>query len=729
MDKLESLVRKTYYKLIVEEDYQQFPVKHLGELIAGTSDEEEEALAAIRFAQAEVYYHHQDLESAVFKWELITGELENWAVKNIGDVYYDYGWMDQAKEKYLSVNTEESVLKSEVALQLLSIFAEEKNNDKVYEYLTEALSIDPDYPGVSELARTIYEDNKDWNKAVDLVVKEGERTRDITWYEHLLRYVKSGHTLGFTPEYFEKPARHVVEENQYLFQELMASWTASYRDTDNYLYWIGTMNAIFATIELTRHPDWETMAGLHHDIYLDLTDGGYLEQEMEPVMPELLRHWEMLSNGPSAVLAVAAQAAWEEVFPEKESVLMSPAGYSTQNSSLAVEEMLRLLESVVAWIESEELDPAETTELLREELATVPELGALLDQKESLTFDRVKWLESIRTNELQAEKMAQRLSDAIRNLLSRLIQQQRTVENGYEDSIQFYEEMLSRFKALNIALEETRVEKQQNIIETYQTMKQMQKEQFESNVPSMIKATEDVLEDEEKSAKLLHEELNTAMNTRLRIYVDEELFPVFRKSLQQWLRNTENEMQETQDYLNDMNESLNGMIGEEKMKLQLDFELLHDWKRDLTRMINRTELPEENIMSRLEPKQVLLRNVGKYFGDMQQSKSFLLQQYRRYLENDDFQDVAENLSYKLFFEFELFERAIRADVDAAFTDIIGHVDDVIAEYQQGLEVTKDELAKLQQHPEYFYDPLKIFDMRHKQCERLLGTNDTKASYS
>lgn len=727
MDKIEALVRKTYYQLVVEESSQQYPVKYLGELISET--EEEDLLAEIRYAQGEVYYHHQDLETAVFKWELTSGALKSWADKNIGDAYYDSGWIDQAKQKYLSVETEESVLKSEVALQLLSIFAEEKNNDKVYEYLSEALAIDPDYPGVSELARTIYEDNKDWNKAVDLVVKEGERTSDVTWYKHLLRYVKSGHTLGFTPEYFERPARNVVEENQYLFQELMASLTASYRGTDNYLYWIGTMNAIFATIELTRHPDWETMAGLHHDVYLDLTDGGYLEQEMEPVMPELLRHWEMLSSGQSAVLAVAAQAAWEEVFPEKESVLMSPAEYSTKNSSLAVEEMLRLLESVVAWVKSEELDPEETTDVLRQELSNTSGVSAMFDPEESLTFDRVKWIESIRTNELQAEKTAKKLSDAIHNLLTRLIDQQKTVEHSHEDSIQFYEDMLSRFKGLNANLGDTRMEKQESIVDTYQTMKQMQKEQFQSSVPSMIKASEDVLEDEEKSAKHLHEELNTAMNTRLRTYVNEELFPIFRKSLQQWLRNTENEMQETQDYLNEMNESLNGMIGEEKMKLQLDFELLHDWKRDLTRMINRTELPDENIMSRLEPKQMLLRNVGKYFGDMQQSKTFLLQQYKRYLDNDDFEDVAENLSYKLFFEFDLFERAIRADVDAAFTDIIEHIEEVIAEYQHELKLTKEELAKLHQHPEYFYDPLKIFDMRHKQCERLLGNNDVEASYS
>ncbi|SDN74081.1 tetratricopeptide repeat protein [Alkalicoccus daliensis] len=729
MDKLEALVRKTYYKQVVEEPYQQFPVKHLGELIAETKEEEEpDLIADIRYAQGEVYYHHQDLEAAVFKWELVKGSLKSWAEKNIGDAYYDNGWMEKAKEKYLAVNTEESVLKSEVALQLLSIYAEEKNQAKVYEYLTEALNIDPDYPGVSELARTIYEDNKDWNKAVDLAVKEAERTEDLTWYRHLLRYVSAGYTNSFTPEYFEKPARDVVEKDQSLFQELMAAWTAAYRDTDNYLYWVGTMNSIFATIELSRHPDWETMAALHHDIYNDLTDARYLEEEMEPVMPELLRHWEMLSNGQSAVLAVAAQAAWEEVFPEKESVLMSPPGASSQDASLAVEEMLRLLESIVAWVETEDIDPEETTDKLRQELSGSAGLSSMLDQRDGLTFDRVKWLESIRTNELQAERIAENLSRAISNLLGLLLEQQKTVEFSLEDSIQFYEEMLSRFKGLRATLSDTRSEKQENILETYLKMKQMQKEQFESNVPSLIKATEDVLNDEEKSAKNLHEELNVAMNTRLRAYVDEQLFPIFRKSLQQWLRNTEAELQVTQDYLNEMNESLNGMIGEEKLHLQLDFELIHDWKRDLTRMINRTELPEENIMSRLEPKQLLLRNVGKYFGDMQQSKSFLLQQYKRYLENDDFQDVAETLSYKLFFEFDLFERAIRADVDTAFADIIEHIEAVMAEYEEQLQLTKEELAKLQAHPEYFYDPLKIFDMRHKQCERLLG-DDKQAKLS
>ncbi|WP_147804069.1 tetratricopeptide repeat protein [Alkalicoccus halolimnae] len=721
MEKQESLVQKMYYQHVIDEEHQQYPVKQLGKMLE-EAQEDEALLSDIRFAQGEVYYHHLDVETAIFKWENVSGELKSWAYKNIGDAYYDLGWLDQAKDTYSGVQTEDTTLKSEIALQLLSIFAEEKNRDKVYEYLTLVLDIDPDYPGVSELARTLYEDYEDWLKAVDLSVKEAERTGDSGWYAHLLHYIRRGYTSGFQPEYFEKPARLLAQEDQPLFQEFIGELTARYRNSGHYLHWIAVMNTIFSSLELTKYPDWEMMAALHHDVYIDLTDGAYLQEEMEPLMPELLRNWEVLSSGRSTVLALAAQAAWEEVFPEKESVLNGLAQESGHNPALAAEEMLRLMESIVAWVEAEGLDPELTTEPLRQELLEVPGLSNVLEEKANNTFNRAQWIDSVGRDEAQADKTASRLSKAIRGMLTRLLEQQRSVENSLEESIHFNNEMLEQFKELHKTLEGTRTDKQKSIVESYQTMKQMQKEQFESNVPSIIKEAADVLDDTEKSAKNLHEELDVAINTRLRAYIDEDLFPVFRRSLQTWLKETEQDFQTSQNYFDEVNQNLNSAIGEETLNLQLDFELIHDWKRDLTRMINRTELPDENIMSRLEPKQMLLRNVGKFFGEMQQSKTFVQQQYRRYLESGDFQGIAEVLSYKLFFEFDLFDRAIRADVDTNYGDLVAHLEEIIETYKHHLEMTKQELANLQQNPEQFYDPLKIFDMRQKQCDRLLGSN-------
>ncbi len=718
MEKQEALVQKMYYRYVLNEEEQQYPVKQLGQKMTEAA-EDESLLAEIRFGQGEIYYHYGDVEAAIYKWEHVTGDIKPWAFKNIGDAYYDLGWFDQAKETYTGVETEELTLQSELTLQLLSISAEEKDRGMVYEYLNKVLDINPDYPGVTELARTLYEDYADWHKAVDLSVKEGERTGESSWYAHLLNYVRNGHTTTFTPEYFEKPARLLAELDHSLFQELIGELTEAYRNTDKYLYWIGTMNSIFGSLELEQYSGWEMMAALHHDVYLDLTDGAYLEEEMETLMPELLRHWELLASGQNTVLALAAQSAWEEVFPEKESVITG-AGAEQYNPELAAGEMVRLLEAVLSWTESESLDTELIFDPLEREIGSLEGMQDLLDRSEGRSFDRSTWIARLKQDPEFASRAAASLSVGIQGLLGRLVEEQRAVEYSLEESIRFYEDMLGQFRELLRTLESERMHQQTEIVESYQTMKQMQKEQFESSVPSIIKEASDVLEDEEKSAKLLHEDLNTAMNTRLRAYVDEELFPIFRRSLQSWLKETEQKFQASQSFLDEKNANMNEAIGEEALQLQLDFELLHDWKRDLTRMINRTELPEENIMSRLEPKQMLLRNVGKLFGDMQQSKSFVQQQYRRYLENGDFEGVAEVLSYKLFFEFDLFDRAIRADVDTTFTDLITHLEEMIETYTHHLESTKKELANHKENPAHFYDPLKIFDMRQKQCERLLG---------
>ncbi|CAM3832065.1 tetratricopeptide repeat protein [Alkalicoccus chagannorensis] len=717
----EWFVQKTYYRDLVNQDDPGKAALQLGAKLAAAEPHDEEELSTVRYAQGEVYYRLFDLESAMFKWQQVTGELSPWAVKNIGDAYYELESYELAKETYHSVSTDHPDLQVETALQLVAVYAREKARDEVYEWLHKALAVDRSYPDLTELAKSVYEDYQDWQRAVDLAVEEGKRTGDSGWYDDLLDYIKHGRTDHMTPEYFEHPLIHLGSMNHELFKETIGALTSRYRGTGSYLYWVGTMNRVFAEVETSRGPEWETMAALHHDIYLDLTNGDYLEAEIEPVMPDLLRHWELLAASSSTVIAAAAQAAWNEVYPEKETLPAFQGKENGSHASLAVEEMLRLLESILSWSSAEDGDREGTLEQLRRDLRGIPDVDALLQQQKDVTFDRVSWLEDLRQNEEKAAVTAGQLSRAVENLLSRLEEQQVTVQSQLESSISFYEHMLTRFESFAHVLSQEKEARKSSILETYQTMKQMQKEQFESNVPSLIKAADDVL-DEEKSVKTLHDDLNAAMNLRLRSFVHEELFPVFRKSVQHWLRTTEKELQEADASMREESTSLNDDIGEEAVRLGLDLQLVNDWKRDLTRMINRTDLPEENIMSRLEPKQILSRTVGKLFGDMQQSRSFVLQQYRRYLEEDDFSDISETLSYKLFFEFDLFERAVEADVESAYTDVQADLDELTETYRTHLEHTKKELAEVQQHPEYFFDPLKIFDMRQKQCSRLIEEN-------
>ncbi|PRO65434.1 tetratricopeptide repeat protein [Alkalicoccus urumqiensis] len=713
MEQTEHLVQKLFYRTLVTDGAQE-PAAFLGrEMKTAGAD-----MDAIRFAQGEVYFHYHDLESAVFKWEQVEGDLSGWAWKNIGDVYYDQQDHDRALETFRSVRTDEPVLQIELALQLLSVHAEKQEMGEVYRYLEEALAVDPDYPGVTDLAQTLYEDNKDWQKAVDLAVTEALRTESRVWFETLVRYIRESRVEEFPPEYFQDPAAQLAEIYPDLFREMMAELTADFRRRDQVLEWTAVFNSVFTAVAKEPGPQWETMAALHHDLYLELVSGRFLEPDIAPVLPDLMRNWELLSEGSHRNMAGAAQSAWNETFPEYET--MEPASVQDgSGAAAAAEELLLLFESILTWMRGEKLLDREAEEAAASDIEDAPELLPVL-RGEPMSFDRVQWLTMVRSNEIKAVRSAEVLSNAVQKQLQRLLEQQSTVEEGLAQSIDFYEEMLSRFKGVRASLLDKRTERRDAVLDTYLQMKQMQKEQFEQAVPDILRAAEDVLEDEEKSAKYLHDDLNAAMNTRLRAYIDEELFPVFKRSIQQWLKHTEEDFSNEAAELSELETNLNASADEEVLSLKLDQSILSDWRRDLNRMLNRTELTDENIMSRFEPKQMLLRNVGKWFGDMQQSRSFLVQQYRRYLENDDFHETAEALSYKLFFEFDLFERAVKADVDTVYTELIEHLDDVILTYERYLEETKEELHLLQEHPERFYDPIKLFDMRHRQCSQMLS---------
>ena len=77
-------------------------------------------LSNFRFAQGEVYFHNNDFEAAIFKWENIQNELEPWAKKNMADAYLELELLETAENIYKSIKTDSLMLNTEVALQLFS---------------------------------------------------------------------------------------------------------------------------------------------------------------------------------------------------------------------------------------------------------------------------------------------------------------------------------------------------------------------------------------------------------------------------------------------------------------------------------------------------------------------------------------------------------------------------------------------------------------------------------
>lgn len=97
-----------------------------------------------------------------------------------------------AEDIYKSVDTNEAVLKTEVLLQLFSLYIVESRNDLASKVVKEAVEFQPDYPNVTEIARAFFEEQKDWNSAVVLAANESIRTESMGWFDVLKTYIQQG---------------------------------------------------------------------------------------------------------------------------------------------------------------------------------------------------------------------------------------------------------------------------------------------------------------------------------------------------------------------------------------------------------------------------------------------------------------------------------------------------------------------------------------------------------
>lgn len=80
--------------------------------------------------------------------------------ENIADAYFELEMYSTAEDIYKSVDTNEAVLKTEVLLQLFSLYIVETRNDLASKIVKEAVEFQPDYPNVTEIARAFLKNKR-----------------------------------------------------------------------------------------------------------------------------------------------------------------------------------------------------------------------------------------------------------------------------------------------------------------------------------------------------------------------------------------------------------------------------------------------------------------------------------------------------------------------------------------------------------------------------------------
>jgi hypothetical protein len=133
-------------------------------------------------------------------------------------------------------------------------------------------------------------------------------------------------------------------------------------------------------------------------------------------------------------------------------------------------------------------------------------------------------------------------------------------------------------------------------------------------------------------------------------------------------------------------------------------------------MTSSLHLEKVNILLRHTPSQILLKSAGKLFGGLGQNKAMLYTRYKRFVENEDYQEATASITDKFLQQFELFEQALARDITLFFRHPLNVLNQNVE--QAKLEITKDEdmLDKMNANPEVYRDPLTLFELRVRQYE-------------
>lgn len=236
-------------------------------------------------------------------------------------------------------------------------------------------------------------------------------------------------------------------------------------------------------------------------------------------------------------------------------------------------------------------------------------------------------------------------------------------------------------------------------------------------ISDLLRSMADLVSEDSDFSRL-HLELNDKANERLRAYLDEEALPKLRRAMEQWIAATEDEFNECQVFLHEMGEGFNAMFGQERLKLECDFHLLADWRRDTDRLINGVQVGKVNVFLRRTPSQLLLKGAGKLLGAFAQNKAMLAQKYKQLIQTQDYAEVVEAIIQQLLLPFEWFAKSLERDVTQFFHAPLTALDETLKRLELEIAAQEGELKHMRKNPEAYRDPLVLFDIRLRQCEQL-----------
>ncbi|WP_043931258.1 tetratricopeptide repeat protein [Bacillus sp. EB01] len=310
----------------------------------------------------------------------------------------------------------------------------------------------------------------------------------------------------------------------------------------------------------------------------------------------------------------------------------------------------------------------------------------------------------------------------IRKTLDHLLLQRMEQEKGIQEIIENREQMSAKLTGAMNQLDDIEAERIEKVRKSYRQIIDEAKAEALVDIPALLKRSADFLK-ETSDFRTVHFEMNDEMNRRLNVYLNDTLLPKLRSSLAGWIEETGGELDVIQEFFDEMSESFNSLYGNNWIKLDCDFRILEDWKRDIDRMGTRYQLDKVNVLLRRTPSQILLKGAGKLLGALPQNNAMLYNRYKAFVEGEDYTDAARQVNSRFFLQFDLFEKAIGNDISLFFKNPRTVLAETLSDTEDKLADSRGLAADMKKNPEKFHDPMSLFTIRLRQLEWLDMTGE------
>jgi GTP-binding protein EngB required for normal cell division len=313
------------------------------------------------------------------------------------------------------------------------------------------------------------------------------------------------------------------------------------------------------------------------------------------------------------------------------------------------------------------------------------------------------------------EERTDKLLYFIRQALTSILEKRVDMENKLIHSINWNEDMVVKLNGAINQVNDIEKEKTRIITKSYRMIKDEAANDLHKKIPELLRDCSELI-NENSDFRRVHIDLNDRMNERIQEYVNQTVLPEFHQSLQEWISVSEEEFRQSQFYLEEMGEGFNKLYGEERLKLECDFKVLDDWRRDADRMTSSVQIDDVNILLRYTPSQLFIKGAGKLLGSLSQNKNSLYTRYKRFLETEDYSEVADVITKKFLSQFELFEKSLERDITLFFRNPAIELHEAVDQSLFDIKEQQAALDKMRENPEVYRDPITLFEVRLRQYE-------------